>query len=657
VKSGRVSTFLFYKNKQCHFINAILILFSNLLLRYFESRHIRKEMKMTKSIHSLILSVILVSVLTSCSLSGITTKAEIAQATQSLLPGVIIELTIQLQSPQPSYAVGQVIKFNYNIKNIGSASTPGPVTVTGATVTCPGINTIGNQNDALDSNEVLVCTSDYTITQPDLDKGSVTIIATANVNGVNSSQVIYPVSTLPPAQLTVTKTANPTAYDHVGQTITYTYVITNKTAGTLGPTQFTVTDPGISPAPFNCGVAGATIASNATVTCSAIYTVTQADMNAVSASTNAIASGGGVTPSQPGNVTIIKSTTPVSALTVGSTIKHQVVDGEWLWQIARCYGADPKAVLQANSQLSDPARISPGMTITVPNIGSVGKIYDKPCVKTHKVVSTDTWNSIALMYNADLAVLKMVNHSTLTVGNDLLIPLNSAGGGGTTPSPTTSKALTLTSTANPTTYSQVGQLIAFTYVIKNSGTENLGPAQFTVTDGLIGSAPFNCGASNTSLAPNATVTCAVNYSITQADMSATSIVNNATASGGGVGLSQVANATITKSITTLTLITMANPSTYNQVGQLITFTYIIKNSGTSNLGPSQFTVTDALMGAAPINCGASNTSLAPNATVTCTVNYTITEANLSAVSISNNATASGGGVGPSQPASSTIIKQ
>jgi uncharacterized repeat protein (TIGR01451 family) len=105
------------------------------------------------------------------------------------------------------------------------------------------------------------------------------------------------------------------------------------------------------------------------------------------------------------------------------------------------------------------------------------------------------------------------------------------------------------------------------------------------------------------------------------------------------------------------LVTAATPTTYNQVGQQITFTYAIKNSGNITLGPTQFTVSDSLISSAPFNCGAANTSLAPDAIVTCTAPYTITQADFNAVSVTNIATASGGGVGPTQPASTTIIKQ
>jgi uncharacterized repeat protein (TIGR01451 family) len=616
---------------------------------------------MTKLIRPLILSAIIVSVLASCSLlPDNSADAKIAQVNPALPVVVTIELTVQADTSVPFNTVGQIIKYNYNVKNIGSTSTPGPVTVTGAT--CPEINTVGNLDAALDVNETLVCTSAYAITQDDLNKGSVTTITTATVNGISSNPVTTTVVTAAPAILKLTKTANPANFDHVGQTITYTYVITNSGTATLGPAQFTVTDAGFG-TPINCGEATTTLAPNATVTCSIVYTITQANMDAGSVATTATASGGGVAPSQLASATVTKGAVVPSSsnLTVGATIKHQVVEGEWLWQIARCYGADPKAVLLANPQLSNPAQISPNTTVTVPNIGSVGKIYktaDTPCVKTHRVVSTDTWNSIALMYNADLVVLKMVNPGALVVGDDLLIPLNSAGS--TAASPTTNpvpKALTLTTAANPSTYSQAGQVIAFMYVIKNSGTENLGPTQFTVTDGLISAAPFNCGAANTTLAPNASVSCSLNYSITQADMSAVTVASNATAAGGGAGPSPSVNATITKTTALLTLTTMASPTTYNQAGQVIAFMYVIKNSGNGNLGPAQFTVTDGLIGTAPFNCGAANTTLAPNATVTCTMNYTITQPDMTIASIANNATASGGGAGPSQSASTTVTRQ
>jgi uncharacterized repeat protein (TIGR01451 family) len=338
-------------------------------------------------------------------------------------------------------------------------------------------------------------------------------------------------------------------------------------------------------------------------------------------------------------------------LTPGSTISHTVVDGEWIWQLARCYGVSPGAIIAANTQLADPAKISPKMVLTIPNIGSAGTIYGLPCVVEYTVKSGDTWASIAQLHNADPNIMQMVNRNSLAVGSKVYVPRNSASG-----STSVSRGLALTTSANPTTYDQVGQQITFTYVIRNSGNTTLGPDQFKVSDSLISQAPFNCGNAGTSLAPNATVTCTANYAVKQADLGAVSITNIATASGGGAGPSAPASATVTKRASALTLTTSANPTTYDQAGQQITFSYVITNSGGSALGPDQFRVTDTLISATPFACGLPNTTLAPNATTTCSAIYTITQADVNAVSVSNLANATGGGVSTTQAASTTINK-
>jgi LysM repeat protein len=565
-------------------------------------------------------------------------------------------MTVQADAPTPINTVGQIIQYTYFIKNIGTEPLPGVVSISGATVLCPPVNTIGNQDDFLDPgvDETLTCASSYTIIQEDLDRGSVTSVTTADVNGTLSNAVTTTVATTPNRVLTLTKTVAPLAYEEVGDSIVYTYVITNSGTLDIGPAQFTVTDTGIS-TPINCGNADTTLAPNATVTCSATYIITQADMavDVESVSSSATASGGGVGPSEPVSAAVTKSSlveNPAN-LPAGSNHQHKVVKGEWLWQIARCYGSDPVKTVQANPQLPNPAMITPNIFVTVPNIGSVGKIYGPDCVLLYTVQAGDTWNSIALKYNADPLVLQIANSYSMPVGTEIKIPLNSAGG--TIP---VSKGLTLTTAANPSTYNQAGQVITYTYVLKNSGTSALGPAQFTISDSLISAAPFNCGAAGTTLAPAATVTCTATYTITADDMTAVSVTNIATASGGGAGPSKSASVTVNKSISALTLTTAANPISYNQAGQVITYTYVIKNSGSSALGPAQFTISDSLISAAPFNCGAADTTLAPEATVTCTATYTITANDMNASSVTNIATASGGGAGPSQ-SSSTIISK
>jgi len=238
--------------------------------------------------------------------------------------------------------------------------------------------------------------------------------------------------------LKLAKTSSSATYGQAGEAITYTFVITNTGANPLGPSQFTITDNKLG-APMNCGPANTTLAPGQSITCSAPpYSITQADMNLANVTNSATASGGGQT-SAAATVTIANlaapitqvppTTAPSSNLTPGSTIQHQVEVGEWLIQIVRCYGATYKDVVAANPQINNPNLIFPAPVtiVTVPRIGSAGKIYGRPCISFYTVQGGDTWASIAQRYNADIAVLQKANPVALAAGTVIKIPLNSAG--------------------------------------------------------------------------------------------------------------------------------------------------------------------------------------------------------------------------------------
>jgi hypothetical protein len=111
------------------------------------------------------------------------------------------------------------------------------------------------------------------------------------------------------------------------------------------------------------------------------------------------------------------------------------------------------------------------------------------------------------------------------------------------PTAGTPPALSLVKTANPTTYSSVGDVITYTYEITNSGQTTLsGP--FSITDDKQGTIS-PCGSGP--LAPGGSTTCTSTHTIAQADVTAGSITNVATASGGGVTSNQ-ATATVTAQV-------------------------------------------------------------------------------------------------------------
>jgi uncharacterized repeat protein (TIGR01451 family) len=423
------------------------------------------------------LSSIMMLVLSACNLFG----------PQTTIIGntSVLKLTVQTHNGATTFSQpGEVINYDYVITNTGTTPLAGPVLVTDGSklVTCPGVNSVGNQDNYLDLNETITCTAPYTISQADVTTASVTNIATATAGGVTSNQsgITLTLGAVQPSSvLKLQKTSSSQTYGQAGESITYTYVVTNTGTTPLGPSQFTISDNKLG-APINCGPADTTLAPNQSVNCSAPYTITAADMNLANVTNSATASGGGQT-SAAATVSIANLVAPAtqtpttvtpappSNLTPGSTISHPVDVGEWLIQIVRCYGATYSEVIAANPQIQDPDLIFPaslpnGTTVTVPRIGSSGRIYGRPCVTWYTVQGGDTWASIAQRFNADIAVLQKVNPGAVTAGTVFKIPLNSAGYAGataippivTTAAPTTSPLIRITFDAGQNTAARVG---------------------------------------------------------------------------------------------------------------------------------------------------------------------------------------------------------
>jgi uncharacterized repeat protein (TIGR01451 family) len=205
--------------------------------------------------------------------------------------------------------------------------------------------------------------------------------------------------------------------------------------------------------------------------------------------------------------------------------------------------------------------------------------------------------------------------------------------------------LALNKSAQPTTVDSVGDVVAYTFTVTNTGNVTLSGVgideQLFSGTGTLSAIDCPSGA----LAPSDIVNCTASYAVTQADLDAGSVSNTATASGtpptGTAVSSTSSTATITVSTKpALTLVKTADATTITRAGQKITYRFLMTNTG--NLTLADVTVNEGEFSGSghlsEVSCPA--TTLAPGAHEACTATYTVTTEDLTADTLSNTAAAS-----------------
>jgi len=86
---------------------------------------------------------------------------------------------------------GVTIDYSYLVSSTGTAPVIGPITVTDSrmTVTCPPVNTVGNNDGNLDPGESLICTSSTVTTGDDVSLGYILTSSVAQGANVSSAPV------------------------------------------------------------------------------------------------------------------------------------------------------------------------------------------------------------------------------------------------------------------------------------------------------------------------------------------------------------------------------------------------------------------------------------------------------------------------------------
>lgn len=417
-------------------------------------------------------------------------------------------------------AAGQVIRYDFAVENTGGLTLHGlvvddlptaPAGPLDAAPACPATT--------VPPAQTVVCSATYTVTQADVDHGSLQDTATATATEPGGSTVAsapdaltLPVAAL--SSLTVTKSADATAIQRAGQVIGFTFTVTNDGATTV--TGIAVTDAPAAPAgPLDaapdCPVT--TLAPSASVDCTASYTVTQADVDHGSLADEATASGtdahGGPVTSAPASLRL--PSTAVASLTLGpqpapsSTTLGETVLLTFVATNAGDLTLDDVAITDDRGERVEcaPSTLAPGETAV--------------CTAAPTVEQADLDTGI-------LALTATATGTTPFGGT-----VSSAAVTETVPVSGQVAQLALTKTANAAT-TVLGQSIAYTFVARNTGTVTL--ESLTVSD--VQAAPAGPLAAEpacdvTRLAPGEVATCTALYTPTAADLRAGSVTDTAVA--------------------------------------------------------------------------------------------------------------------------------
>jgi uncharacterized repeat protein (TIGR01451 family) len=519
-------------------------------------------------------------------------------------------------------AVGDEITYTYRLTNTGNVTLMGPFSVDDdkATVTPVGMLPMVLAPDAFIDFEAT-----YTITQEDLDAGSVTNIAQGhgfyNQEPVDSNEDDETVTAVQNPELTLLKEASPATYDAVGDEITYTYTLTNSGNVTLsGP--FTVDDDKATTSRVGAVPVPDELAPGDHITFTATYTIDQDDIDA--GSVKNIAQGFGyfddelvesneddetVTSVPAPELSLVKLATPVTYDAVGDEITYTY----------RLTNTGNVTLMGPFSVDDDKATVTPVGMLPMVLAPDAFIDFEATYTITQEDLDAGSVTNIAQghgFYNQEPVDSNEDDETVTAVQNP---------------------ELTLLKEASPATYDAVGDEITYTYTLTNSGNVTLsGP--FTVDDDKATTSRVGAVPVPDELAPGDHITFTATYTITQADLDDGGVTN--TAMGHGyfdeeeVDSNEDDETVAAEQAPALTLVKSAAPLFYESVGDEITYTYTLTNSGNVTLsGP--FTVDDdkattSRVGAVPVP-----DELASGEDITFSATYVITQADLDNGSVTN----------------------
>ncbi|WP_157749652.1 DUF11 domain-containing protein [Jatrophihabitans sp. GAS493] len=546
---------------------------------------------------------------------------------------------LKAATPATVTAVGQIVQYTFTIRNTGNVTLSANGVTDSLTPPAGPALSVSCPSSSLPPGAVMVCTASHSVTQLDVDNGSISNSATAHSidpagNAVASPPSTATVGVTQQASLSITKSASPATITAATQSVTYAFAVTN--TGNVTVTNLAVADTLAAPAgpqlaPIACPVT--VLVPGANTICSATYTATQADIDNGSINNSATAnaldparspvvsdpSTASVTVAAAPSLKLAKTVSPTIYDTVGQVLTYTfTVTNNGNQTIAGLAVTDPMFT-GANAPLCATGTLAPSAKTT--------------CTATHAVTQADL--DAGSVQNTASASGVGPGGATVTAP-----PATATATGNATP------LLNLVKTANPTSVTTAGSTIAYTFHVTNTGNvtvSGLAIGDLFAPPAVPTGAGISCAA--TTLAPGAATDCTTSYVVTQTDIDSGSITNTATATGltpSGNPITSPPSSVIVAVPATpaLSVEKKASPATITTAGQPVTYTFVVSNVG--NVTMSLLSINDTLAAPAgpPVIASCPQRSIAPAAQITCSATYTATQTDIDHGSIVNTATAS-----------------
>ena len=309
--------------------------------------------------------------------------------------------------------------------------------------------------------------------------------------------------------------------------------------------------------------------------CSAAHTITQDNIdfditfvNVASVTANPTEGtlgdvSGTVTVTGPlanNSMTVTKSASPTTNVAVGDTVNYTYVI------------TNTGNITLENANITDAHNGSGTLSAITPANATIAPLASQTFTATYIVVQADV-DAQAPFTNLATA------HATPKRGT---ITEPTAGASVDVTAALPSLSMAKSSPTGP--YSTVGDILTYSYLVTNTGNVSLTSLSIAddIVDGAGGS--VSCPAlPATGIAPLATHTCSATYAVTQADIDGGSVVNTATATS-GAETSAPSSVTINADQSPeLTLVKSSPSGNYFFVGDTLTYSYVVTNSGNTTI--------------------------------------------------------------------------